>query len=127
MWTHKNVVFLTLFALILAASSLLVVSGEIRASGALTQVTHASPELMKLAEEFRAFRSPLFRPRTWRPTHRVKGVADYASVVRSNARGFRDSRRGSKRSTPRAGRCTTRSTICYSAPRWTTWISSTGC
>ncbi len=51
-------------------------------------VTHASPELLKLAEEFRAFRSPLFRPRTWRPTHEVKGVPDYAAVKRQQIDGL---------------------------------------
>ena len=46
------------------------------------QVKHASPELIKLADEFRTFRSPLFRPRTWRPTHEVTGGPDYAAVKR---------------------------------------------
>ncbi len=49
---------------------------------------HASPELVQLAEEFRAFRSPLFRPRTWTPTHRVDGVPDYATVVREQREGL---------------------------------------
>lgn len=51
-------------------------------------VKHASPELLKLAEEFRAFRSPLFRPRTWRPTHKVTGVPDYAAVKREQLAGL---------------------------------------
>ena len=51
-------------------------------------VRHASPELIQLAEEFRAFRSPLFRPRTWTPTHRVAGVPDYATVVREQREGL---------------------------------------
>ena len=51
-------------------------------------VTHASPELLKLAEEFRAFRSPLFRPRTWRPTHEVTGLPDYAAVKRQQIEGL---------------------------------------
>ena len=51
-------------------------------------VKHASPELIKLAEEFHAFRSPLFRPRTWRPTHEVTGVPDYAAVKREQLAGL---------------------------------------
>lgn len=57
-------------------------------AGAPPQATHASPELLKLAEEFWAFRSPLFRPRTWRPTHQVKGVPDYAKVVKEQREGI---------------------------------------
>jgi len=51
-------------------------------------VTHASPELLKLAEDFHAFRSPLFRARTWRPTHEVTGVPDYAAVKRAQIEGL---------------------------------------
>lgn len=51
-------------------------------------VKHASPELIRLADEFRAFRSPLFRPRTWRPTHEVSGVPDYAAVKREQLAGL---------------------------------------
>lgn len=51
-------------------------------------VTHASAELLKLAEEFHAFRSPLFRQRTWRPTHEVTGVPDYAAVKREQSEGL---------------------------------------
>ncbi len=51
-------------------------------------VKHASPELIKLADEFHAFRSPLFRARTWRPTHEVKGVPDYAAVKREQLAGL---------------------------------------
>ena len=36
-------------------------------------VNHVSNDLIELAAEFRAFRSPLFRSRTWRPTHQVDG------------------------------------------------------
>ena len=56
-------------------------------------VEHTSGELIELANEFRAFRSPLFRPRTWRPTHRVDGVPDYAAVVRDQKAGLDDFRR----------------------------------
>lgn len=52
-------------------------------------VRHASPQLVELAAEFRAFRSPLFRPRTWRPTHRVEGVPDYAEVKREQIEGLK--------------------------------------
>jgi hypothetical protein len=52
------------------------------------QATHASSELLKIADDFHAFRSPLFRPRTWRPTHRVEGVPDYAAVVREQKDGL---------------------------------------
>ncbi len=45
-------------------------------------VEHASPELQQLARELRQFRSPLFRARSWRPTHSVEGVPDYAAVVK---------------------------------------------
>lgn len=51
-------------------------------------VTHASPQLIQLAEEFRTFRSPLFRARTWRPTHGVSGVPDYAAVKRQQIEGL---------------------------------------
>lgn len=52
------------------------------------QASHASPELLKLANDFHAFRSPIFRPRTWRPTHSVSGVPDYAAVVRDQRAGL---------------------------------------
>ena len=48
---------------------------------------HASSALIELAAEFHAFRSPLFRPRTWRPTWRFEGVADYAAVQREQLAG----------------------------------------
>jgi hypothetical protein len=51
-------------------------------------VKHASSELITLAEEFRRFRSPLFRPRTWRPTHASRGVPDYAAVVQAQRAGL---------------------------------------
>ncbi len=51
-------------------------------------VQHASPALLQLAEEFRAFRSPLFRPRTWRPTHEHAGVANYAAVKQQQIEGL---------------------------------------
>lgn len=52
------------------------------------EVDHASDELLRLAAEFRAFRSPVFRPRTWRPTHRVEAVPDYAAIVAEQQRGL---------------------------------------
>ena len=51
-------------------------------------IDHASPALMELAAEFRAFRSPLFRARTWRPTHRVSGVPNFADVKKSQIEGL---------------------------------------
>ena len=53
------------------------------------QVRHASLELIELAAEFREFRSPLFRPRTWSPTHRVEGIPDYAAVKREQIDGLK--------------------------------------
>jgi hypothetical protein len=52
------------------------------------QVSHASPELLKLADDFHAFRSPIFRPRTWRPTHSANGVSDFALVARTQREGL---------------------------------------
>jgi len=52
------------------------------------RVDHAAPGLIELANEFRAFRSPLFRPRTWRPTHSVEGVPDYAAVRTAQIEGL---------------------------------------
>src|SRR4051794_22871889 len=52
------------------------------------QASHASPDLLKLADDFHTFRSPIFRPRTWRPTHGVSGVPDYAAVVREQRAGL---------------------------------------
>ena len=53
------------------------------------QVTHASPELLKLADDFHAFRSPIFRARTWRPTHAIpEGVPDYATIAREQIGGL---------------------------------------
>jgi uncharacterized protein (DUF885 family) len=70
-----------IFALLLAAPGL-------SSSIPRAQAAHTSPELLKLADEFRQFRSPLFRPRTWRPTHTVKGVPDYAVVVTAQKAGL---------------------------------------
>ncbi|MDH4108299.1 MAG: DUF885 domain-containing protein [Gammaproteobacteria bacterium] len=53
---------------------------------------HTSGPLIELAADFRAFRSPLFRPRTWRPTHRVEGIPDYARVKREQIDGLREFR-----------------------------------
>lgn len=51
-------------------------------------IHHASPELIQLAEEFRNFRSPLFRARTWSPTHQVTGIPDYAAVKKEQIEGL---------------------------------------
>lgn len=53
-----------------------------------TPVQHVSMELLQLAQDFRNFRSPLFRPRTWRPTHHVDGVPDYAAVRKQQMDGL---------------------------------------
>lgn len=50
---------------------------------------HASAELLELAADFHAFRSPLFRPRTWRPTWAFEGNADYAAVQREQIEGLK--------------------------------------
>lgn len=55
-------------------------------------VHHASQDFIRLAADFRAFRSPLFRARTWRPTQQVEGVPDYAEVVRSQRAGLKQFR-----------------------------------
>ena len=55
-------------------------------------ISHASEDFIQLAADFRAFRSPLFRARTWRPTHQVEGVPDYAEVVRSQRAGLQEFR-----------------------------------
>jgi len=52
------------------------------------QITHESDELIRLAEEFHAFRSPLFRSRTWRPTHKAEGLADYRAVRQQQIEGL---------------------------------------
>ena len=57
-----------------------------------SEVRHASQELLQLAAEFRDFRSPLFRPRTWRPTDIPDQVPDYAAVVRAQTTGLADFR-----------------------------------
>lgn len=50
---------------------------------------HASQELLALAKEFRDFRSPVFRARTWRPNRVEKGVPDYAALSRAQLDGVR--------------------------------------
>jgi hypothetical protein len=87
MWTKKNLM-LASAALVLAAGALTATSGLTQASQSPAPPAHASPELLKLAEEFRAFRSPLFRPRTWRPTRRERAVPDYARVVKEQREGL---------------------------------------
>jgi uncharacterized protein (DUF885 family) len=69
----------------LAAAIAVLSSGQ---RPAAQQTAHASPELLKLADDFHQFRSPLFRSRTWRPTHRASGVPDYAAVVRDQKEGL---------------------------------------
>lgn len=49
---------------------------------------HVSAALLEVAEDFRQFRSPLFRGRTWRPPPPADGVADYAEVVRGQIDGL---------------------------------------
>ena len=65
----------------------LVAAGSIGVAGQ-ADTKHASAELLTLADQFRQFRSPLFRPRTWRPTHEVAGVPDYAAVSASQLEGI---------------------------------------
>lgn len=65
----------------------LVAAGHIGVA-AQADIKHASADLLTLAEDFRHFRSPLFRPRTARPTHAVAGVADYAAVARAQQEGL---------------------------------------
>ena len=48
---------------------------------------HVSPELVQLAEEFRAFRSPLFRARTWRPNAIGDEIPDFAAIVEEQTEG----------------------------------------
>lgn len=72
---------------------LLLAAAAMTTAAADDEVTHASPELLQLASEFRDFRSPLFRPRTWRPTRRVTGAPDYAAVMRTQIEGLADFRR----------------------------------
>ena len=54
---------------------------------------HVSGELVQLAEEFRAFRSPLFRPRTWRPNAIGDDIPDFAAVVEEQTEGLAEFRR----------------------------------
>ena len=54
---------------------------------------HVSPELVQLAEEFRAFRSPLFRPRTWRPNAIGDEIPDFAAIVEEQTAGLAEFRR----------------------------------
>ncbi len=54
---------------------------------------HVSGELVQLAEEFRAFRSPLFRARTWRPNAIGDEIPDFAAVVEAQTEGLAEFRR----------------------------------
>jgi hypothetical protein len=62
--------------------------GGARAAAQPADVRHASSELVKLAEDFRQFRSPIFRARTWKPRRSVPGVPDYAAVVKEQREGL---------------------------------------
>ena len=53
---------------------------------------HASPELLRLAEEWRAFRSPLFRPRTWRPSAISDEIPDFAAIAEEQRAGLEEFR-----------------------------------
>ena len=57
-----------------------------------SRAMHVSPELVQLAEEFRAFRSPLFRGRTWRPNAIGDEVPDFAAVVEEQTEGLAEFR-----------------------------------
>ena len=77
----------TLIAAAIFAMCLLVLPAS-AISQEVESVRHASPALIELAADFREFRSPLFRSRTWRPTHRVEGVPDYAEVKKEQIEGL---------------------------------------
>lgn len=89
---------LTIASLILTFA---VGAGGSAAAEEAAAVEHASMELVRLAEDFRAFRSPLYRPRTWRPTHRAEGIPDYAAVVREQREGLPQFRERLKAIDPR--------------------------
>lgn len=76
--------------LLVAVASLMLCMTYLPQSIAQNQssVSHTSNELIELAADFRAFRSPLFRPRTWRPTHRVQGTPDYAAIKKQQSDGL---------------------------------------
>ena len=54
---------------------------------------HVSPELVQLAEEIRAFRSPVFRARTWRPNDIGDEIPDFAAIVEEQTEGLAEFRR----------------------------------
>lgn len=85
----------------LAAASIFTLSAAATAQQRPDPVRHASNDLVELAAEFREFRSPLFRPRTWRPTHRDTGVPDYARVKREQIEGLEKFRERLKAINPR--------------------------
>ncbi len=57
------------------------------------EVDHASQQLLELAADFRNFRSPHFRPRTWRPSPAPAEVPDYAATAREQVAGLAEFRR----------------------------------
>ena len=69
-----------------------IAPGALHAQGP-EPINHASAELMQLVQDFRDFRSTLFRPRTWRPTGSQTGVPDYAAVKRDQIAGLAEFRR----------------------------------
>jgi hypothetical protein len=77
----------------LLCASLLVALPTMGFTQQAPNVSHASPELMQLAEDFRDFRSPLFRPRTWRPSSMPTEVPDYAALVQEQKAGLEEFRR----------------------------------
>src|SRR3990170_7631336 len=77
-------------AAVIAVVALAFVAGRraLNRPPAQDEQIHVAPELLTLAEDFRQFRSPIFRPRTWAPTHAVEGVPDYAAAVRAQRDGL---------------------------------------
>jgi hypothetical protein len=86
--TNLELYIMNNYKTILAVASLVICLAYLPYSIAQDSVNHASNEVIDLAAEFRAFRSPLFRPRTWRPTHSVVGVPDYAAVRKQQMEGL---------------------------------------
>lgn len=77
---------------ILAAASIFTLPASATAEQQPDSIRHTSDDLIELAKEFREFRSPLFRPRTWRPTHSNTGAVDYAEVKRQQIEGLKEFR-----------------------------------
>ena len=55
-------------------------------------VAHASEDLVQLAEEWREFRSPLFRARTWRPNPIGDETPDFAAIAEEQRSGLAEFR-----------------------------------